>query len=100
MLAEYRSIDDVFHNEFLSGIMFTEAAKGKSLDISPGAHKLLKSLGTAWIEVVETPDADVTGATPLPGPYLTHGGHLLEIFRLYDDVQGAFITSLVPGQGW
>ncbi|KAK0512827.1 hypothetical protein JMJ35_004844 [Cladonia borealis] len=71
MLAEYRSIDDVFHNEFLSGIMFTEAAKEKGLDISPRAHKLLKSLGTAWIEVVETPDAEITGATLLPGPYLT-----------------------------
>ena len=44
-------------------MMFTEAAKGKSLDISPGGHKLLKSLGTTWIEVVETPDAEVTGAS-------------------------------------
>ena len=80
-------------------MMFTEATKGKGLDIASGGHKLLKSLGTTWIEVVETPDAEATGATPLPGPYLPHGGHLLQIFRLYDDVQGAFIIILVTGQG-
>jgi hypothetical protein len=90
-LANFRLTDDVFCIEFLSGVMFTRVAPGADLDITPDASKLFRSLGTNWIEVS---NAKVT--LP-PGPYLTSGRQLLEVFKLYDDVQGAFITNLIPG---
>ena len=93
VLDAYRSADDVFRDDFLNGVIFTGLTGGTSLDISPAAHKLLESLGTSWIEVYDTDGAD---DTPPPGPYVAAEQHLLEVFRLHDDVQGAFMHSLVP----
>ena len=90
-LARYRSVDDVFREEFLSGVIFTEVDAG--FEVTPEAIELLKSLETTWIEVLEY---GTTKDTPAPGPYITYEGQLLEVFRLYDDTQGAFVTSVVP----
>lgn len=92
-LEIYRSTDDVFRDEFLSGVIFTGVTSGTSLDISPEAELLLKSLGMSWHEEF---DVDAADNTPLPGPYVVAEQHLLEIFRLYTDSQGAFMNSLIP----
>lgn len=86
-------MDDVFRDEFLGGVIFTGVASGASLDISPAANQLLASLGTSWIESFDMDDED---DIPPPGPYFTAGHHLLAIFRVYDDVQGAFMIGLIP----
>lgn len=86
-------MDDVFHADFLSGVIFTGKTNGKDVEISLGAKTLLESLGTRWTEVVDTDTAD---EIPLPGPYITAGQYLLLICRLYDDVSGAFMTGLIP----
>ena len=86
-------MDDVFHADFLSGVIFTGKTNGKDVEISPGAKTLLESLGTRWIEVLDTDAAD---EIPLPGPYITAGQDLFLICRLYDDVQGAFMTGPIP----
>ena len=91
VLEAYRSADDVFRDDFLNVVIFTGLTDGTSLDISPAAHKLLVSLGTSWIEVYDT---DGAYDTPPPGPDVTAEQHLLEVF--HDDVQGAFMHSLVP----
>lgn len=93
-LATYRSVDDVFRKEFLSGVIFTEVDAG--FEVTPEAIDLLKSLGTTWVEVLEY---GATKDTPAPGPYITYERQLLEVFRLYDDTQGAFVTSVVPDTG-
>ena len=93
VLEAYRSTDDVFRDEFLKVVIFTGVTSGTSLDIAPPAHKLLESLGTIWIEVH---DADGAYDMPPPGPYVTIEQHLREVFRLHDDVQGAFMHSLIP----
>ena len=92
VLEYYHSTDDVFRFEFLNGIIFTGVKSGEVLDISPGAKEMLVSLGNSWVETV---DADDEEKTPPPGPYLVAGRHLLEIYRLYDDIQGAFMNGLV-----
>ena len=91
-IEDYRSNDDVFRDDFLKGVIFSGVTSGSSLDISPAANELLESLGTSWIEILDANDGD---DTPLPGPYVTAGHHLLEIFRLYDDLQGAFMNGFI-----
>ena len=93
-LARYRSVDDVFRGEFLGGVIFTNVDAG--FEVTPEATELLKSLGTTWVEVLNNGN---TKDTPAPGPYITYEGQLLEVFRLYDDTQGAFVTSVVPDTG-
>ncbi|KAL9631985.1 MAG: hypothetical protein Q9164_005592 [Protoblastenia rupestris] len=95
-LAAYRSTDDVFQDDFLSGVIFTRVKSppsSPSLDISPSAYKLLESLGTKWLETIDNGFAD---DLPSAGPYFVARHKLREIVRLYDDVQGAFIQSLIP----
>ena len=91
-IENYRSKDDVFRNDFLEGVVFSGVTSGSSLEISPAANELLESLGTGWVEILDVNDGD---DIPLPGPYVTAGNHLLEIFRLYDDLQGAFMNGFI-----
>ena len=91
-LEAYRSMDDVFCDDFLTGVIFTGTITGVDYDISPEANEYLRSLGTTWIEVSD----DDTGAMiPPPGSYLAMEGRLLEILLLYDDVQGAFMSGVL-----
>ena len=93
ILDIYRSTDDVFRDEFLQGVIFTGLTSGTSLDISRAARQLLEWLGTSWVEAY---DHEAQDEIPPPGPYFTAEQHLLEIFKLYNDVQGAFINGLMP----
>lgn len=93
IIAKYEESDDVFHNQFLSGVIFTGSP---NLIVTAGARALLKSMGTVWIA---TQDITKSKAVPLPGPYFMFSQYLFEIRRLYDDSQGAFMTSVVPGPG-
>ena len=91
-IEDYRSNDDVFRDDFLEGVIFSGVTSGSSLDIAPAANELLESLGTSWIEILDVNDGD---DTPSPGPYVTDRHDLLEIFRLYDDLQGAFTNGSI-----
>lgn len=86
-------MDDVFRDNFLNGVIFIGVPSGTSPDISPAAYKLLESLGSRCVEPFDTDGAD---ETPPPGPYVTAEQYLLEIFRIYDDVQGAFMNGIIP----
>ncbi|KAL8963647.1 MAG: hypothetical protein Q9193_000116 [Seirophora villosa] len=86
-LTSYRSDDDVFCDEFLTGVLFTGTpAEESRIIISPEARHYMKSIGTIY---------KIDPAAPSPGPYLVSAGQLLEIYRLYDDTQGAFVTSIL-----
>ena len=89
-IENYKTIDDVFRNEFLTGVIF--AAKRAELEVTATAQNLLRSLGNGWIEIH---DLNLVDSVPAPGPYMTNGRELLEVFRLYDDTQGAFMTGLI-----
>ncbi|KAL9013658.1 MAG: hypothetical protein Q9173_001652 [Seirophora scorigena] len=85
-LASYRSTDDVFCDEFLTWVLFTGIPAEESR-ISPGARHYMESMGITY---------KIIPAAASPGPYLACAGQLLEIYRLYDDTQGAFVTSILP----
>jgi hypothetical protein len=92
VIDDYHSKDDVFRQEFLSGVIFVCAAK-HDIEITPGAGGLLKSLGTTWTDILEI---EVGGTVPPAGPYVAYAQRLFEVWKLYADVQGAFMASLVP----
>ena len=91
-LERFRSADDVFFDGFLHGVIFMGARDNAESQITPDARQMLESMGTNWIE---TPEAMNGREVPKPGPYLATQQDLLEIFRLYDDVQGAFMSSVI-----
>ena len=92
VLEAYKA-DDVFHNQFLRGIVLLGAA---SSIVNERNRGVLRSYGNEWIEVWES---YVTERLPAEGPYWTNGKQLFQIFRLYDDAQGAFVSSIVPKDG-
>lgn len=93
LINEYHSKDDVFQQEFLSGVIFTCAAKD-DIEITPDADGLLKSLGTRWTDIRDVGSGDTI---PPAGPYVAYRQRLLEVWKLYADVQGAFMASIMRG---
>jgi hypothetical protein len=91
LISSYLKTDDVFQAHFLSTVVFTGPS---NVDITAGANKFLQSLGTTKIDII---DAIKSACVLPPGPYLASDQCLFEICRLYEDSQGAFLTSLVPG---
>ena len=87
----YKSSDDAFREAFLRGVIFTGAVEGH-VKITRGARKLLRSLGNEWIHIIDIENVE---ATPKPGPYIASKQWLFEVWKLYDDVQGAFLASLI-----
>jgi hypothetical protein len=91
IITKYEKLDDVFRIDFLSGVIFTGSPK---FELTPGAYKLLQSLGTRWIEVADTANPV---SIPPPGVYYVIDKQLHDIWKLYEDSHGAFLTALVPG---
>ncbi|KAF4628721.1 hypothetical protein G7Y89_g9427 [Cudoniella acicularis] len=91
IIAKYKELDDVFRVDFLSDIIFTGSPK---VEFAPRAYELLQSLGTRWIEVADT--ANSASNSP-PGLYYVIDKQLHDIWKLYEDSRGAFLTALVPG---
>lgn len=93
ILNQYRSSDDVFRDDFLSGVLFT-CTGSEHVQINHDARKLLESLGTSWIFYCHQTE-DIA---PLkPGPYVASDQQLFEIWKLYDDTHRAFVHALIPG---
>ena len=93
VIETYRSTDVVFRVSFLIGVISTGVTSETSLDIPPAVYKLLESLGTSWVEPLDTDGVD---EIPPSAPHVTAGQYLLQFFRIYDDVQGAFIDGIIP----
>ena len=90
-VAEYEKVDDVFRTEFLSDVMFTCSSK---VEDTPGASIFLHSQGTTiWIEVTDSNLA----SSPPPEFYHIIEKKLHDIWKLYKNSQGAFLTALVTG---
>lgn len=94
LCQELRSIrsTDVFCDEFLHGVIFVGGEDNAEIQIAPDAHQLLDGMGTSWIETLTGVNE---GGQLKQGSYLALQQELLEIFRLYDDVQNAFMSSVI-----
>ncbi|KAL8713070.1 MAG: hypothetical protein Q9220_002930 [cf. Caloplaca sp. 1 TL-2023] len=81
----YRSADDVFCDDFLHGVIF--AHDTWEARVSPDGIEYLKSLGTSWVRFMK--------ASAALGPYYKSRGRTCDVYRLYDDTQGAFFAGLL-----
>ncbi|PMD16757.1 amidase signature enzyme [Hyaloscypha hepaticicola] len=64
------------------------------IELTPRSYKLLQSLCTRWMEVADTANPV---SSPPPGVYYVIDKQLHDIWKLYEDSHGAFLTALVPG---
>lgn len=95
IVKHYEDSDDVFQTAFLSGVILYGAEKN-DVEITPSALQFLKAKGTTTIRCMST--ASAKGSLS-PGPYVVVEGHLREVWRLFDDTNGTFMTTLRPQKG-
>ena len=94
IIERYRS-DDVFRDEFLSGVLLT--AVNCTAQIEPDAEGFLRSLGTRWFGKRSAASLE---RLPSPGPWYISGNELFEVLRLYDDDSSAFIHAFTTNLEW
>lgn len=88
---------DVYRRDhFLDGLILVDFKYAQSA-IASDLRRYLEALGTKWLDFPS--DKDLTDRLP-PGPYLYLDKALKPVHRLYDDVQGAFLTALKPKTAW
>ena len=92
LIEHFNTDDDVFQCEFLEGVLFTYTGFD-SCDIAIEARNYLESKGTKAIRTRLVSSNDVP---PKPGPYMYFDGHLHPAWKLYEDINGAFLEALVP----
>lgn len=93
-VQKYKSTDDVFHEAFLSGVIFHGASE--DVEIADNAQDFLSKLGTQWIQYMP-PTSPAQNL--LPGPYVLVGNRLRDVWRLFDDTNGAFMMTFRPRKG-
>ncbi|EFY94312.1 amidase domain protein [Metarhizium robertsii] len=86
---------DVFDRKlFLAGIIITTPRHRQT--IPPGCREYLKEFGKQWANIkIEK----VGGPALAPGPYPYANKVLQSVCRLYDDEQGAFLSTIKPNLG-
>lgn len=81
-------LDDVFDSSFLHRIVFI-GAPSTGTSVEADAEALLDQVGTIWRRFLPTEHLHV-------GPHVIFNGQFSEVWRLYDDHQGAFVTPVLP----
>jgi hypothetical protein len=91
VITSYLKIDDVLQAHFLSTVVFTGPS---NINITAGANKVLQSVGTTKIDVI---DAIKSALFPPQEPYLplTNVSSRYRVFTSHR----VLLTSFVPGSG-
>lgn len=89
--------DDVFCQAFVNGLVLISGSSGSGAStgtqVTREARAYLTSIGNNWLQVAspqELPDGVE------PGVYHLAGSKLRRVFRLYDDENKTFLTTLRP----
>lgn len=87
---------DVYCKEaFLDGVVITNICEDRN--VSAESIAFLENAGAKWVDVRHERQL---AETLSPGPYLYLNKALRPVCRLYDDMQGAFLTGLKPKFTW
>lgn len=91
-IEHYQKEDDVFQPDFLRRILLY-GAKEEDVEIADGVDEFLNSIGTRWIRCLpsESPGSSLT-----PGPYALVQDRLRKVYRLHNDMNGAFLAAVEP----
>lgn len=95
LFTDWAANDDVFRTEFLEGVVFVSTSNQKS-NSSQVPDTLRQKWGTNLCLTLPT---DVPESMLPIGPHLLERGKLYTVYRLYDDVNGAFMTATKPYTG-
>lgn len=82
--------DDVFCDQFLQGVILLVPWENNE-ELGKSVHRLLLNRGNIWVDIQSHP-----GTNLIPGTYVTDRSLLRRVFRLYDDQQKVFLTTLKP----
>lgn len=82
--------DDVFCEDFLQGVILI-VQEGYDGDFAKDARRLLSNRGNIWVDVRSQSEPNL-----IPGTYVIEESLIRRVFRLYDDQQEAFLTTLKP----
>ncbi|KAI9794811.1 MAG: hypothetical protein M1816_002939 [Peltula sp. TS41687] len=83
--------DDVFRHEFLTRVLFVGRSEREDC-VEPEVGHMVDS----WGECLYLDSRACADSTICAGPHLIAEGALWRVFRLYDDMQGAFMVALTP----
>lgn len=89
--------DDVFCPAFIQGLIFISGNNSNAstrTQLTQEARAHLKTIGNQWLQISS---ADELPKGVDPGVYYLSGLKLKRVFRLYDDVNKVFLTTLEPG---
>ncbi|KAL7924435.1 amidase signature domain-containing protein [Trichoderma austrokoningii] len=92
-LAEVRdrfSQDDVWTTEFLPTLIIHSQNTHETVQFSAAAQKILEAWGSPAISIEVSDNLDAPS-----GPYYCNGAQLHEVYRLYPDTAGAFISATI-----
>ena len=88
-IDHYQSTDDVFQIAFLQGVIF-QAMEEKVIEVTESAQAFLAGKGMQWFHCFPL----AANRSKLhSGPYVILDGHLREVWRLYNDTNGAFFSA-------
>ncbi|KAK4203016.1 amidase signature domain-containing protein [Triangularia verruculosa] len=90
-IKDWQNIDDVFSPEFLAGIVAVVSSEDPQ-GLDAAISLIPKDIQPSWWASVSGTVAEELD----PGPYVVFGGILSRIYRLYDNVAGAFIVATKP----
>ncbi|AEO67441.1 uncharacterized protein THITE_2049603 [Thermothielavioides terrestris NRRL 8126] len=89
---------DVYRRDlFLDGLLVLTSSEHGGHDPATEFRRHLEVLGASWLHVRS--DKGLLHRLP-PGPYMYIDKALKPVYRLYDDVQGSFLTALKPRLTW
>ncbi len=94
ILSDISERDDVFCWEFLSTVIFVGVDRSEiTLDDD------LSDAFRCWgIKDIAFATFDQSDRTPRPGAYVADGDCLWQARKLYNDINGTFLTSCLPHQ--
>jgi hypothetical protein len=89
-VLERFSQDDVWTTEFLPTLIFHSQNTRQAVQFSAAAQKILESWKSQGISIDVSEDLDAPS-----GPYYCNGVQLHEVYRLYPDTAGVFISPTI-----
>jgi hypothetical protein len=93
-IIHFQKIDDVFSSKFLRAVIIVTAVYREDLDDE--FKSFMSSKGCKDIFIVQLEDPDIGSLNE--GPYFYNSRGLFSAWRLFPDVQEAFVLSVIPSQ--
>ncbi|KAF2232581.1 amidase signature enzyme [Viridothelium virens] len=89
-LKTWLHVDDVFCHDFLIAVIFV-VREGSRIDLAALSRGMQENWGTRWCTVISQQSVPLGNCS---GPHVFWKGEIWKAYRLYDDVNETFMTSI------